>query len=91
MIQQDIDFVKKVLPTHYTIKESKKASSIHCQSSIGLRTKHGGDDDEHWALFFLAIKKHFGSRFQEVFHNTCAWHSDFTIFLKNPKPQTANK
>lgn len=40
------------------------------------------EDEEHWNYIFQAIKKHFGERFQEVFHNTCFCHVDFTIYLK---------
>ena len=60
----------------------------------GERTAKGGralfktltvtdaEDDEHWEYIFQAIKQHFGERFQEVFHNTCFCHVDFTIYLK---------
>lgn len=108
-IQTDIDFVKSVLPDHYTVKESKKQGSIHCKSPKGIvkppytvrvredvvegrnamnmyqyRTVIVSDaeDIEHWNYIFNAIKQHFGSRFQEVFHNTCTNHVDFTIYLK---------
>lgn len=36
-IQEDIQFVRAILPEHYTVKESKKAGSIHCKSAIGIR------------------------------------------------------
>jgi hypothetical protein len=44
------------------------------------------EDEEHWEYIFKAIKQHFGGRFQEVFHNTCFCHVDFTIYLKPHKP-----
>lgn len=41
------------------------------------------EDEEHWEYIFQAIKQHFGDRFQEVYHNTCFCHVDFTIYIKN--------
>lgn len=78
-LKQDIDFIKGVLPDHYQIKESKKPGLIHCKSLIGIP-----DDppDQRWRRIFNKIKAHFGNRFQEVFHNTCTNHIDFTIYLK---------
>jgi hypothetical protein len=49
------------------------------------------EDDEHWGYIFQAIKQHFGERFQEVFHNTCFCHVDFTIYLKPTAMNTDNK
>jgi hypothetical protein len=81
-IAQDIEFVKGLLPDHYEIKESKKAGSIHCKSEIGIRKGVDAEDEEKWNVIFTAIKTNFGERFQEVFHNTCFCHVDFTIYLK---------
>jgi hypothetical protein len=100
---EDIEFVKKILPEHYTVQESKRKGSVHCKSEIGIRkspytvypykeqperavTVTDAEDDEHWEYIFQAIKQHFGERFQEVFHNTCFCHVDFTIYLKPHKP-----
>jgi mannose-6-phosphate isomerase-like protein (cupin superfamily) len=95
-MKEDIQFVKNILPNHYSVQESKKKGSIHCKSEIGIRhspylnessgnmvTDH--EDEEHWAYILGAIKQHFNGRFQEVYHNTCFCHVDFTIYLK---PQT---
>ena len=71
-IVDDIAFVKSILPDHYKVSESKKLGSIHCKSSVGMA------DDR----FIYVIAHHFGERFQEVFHNTCTNHVDFTIYLK---------
>lgn len=40
------------------------------------------EDEEHWKYIFQALKQHFGGRFLEVFHNTCFYRVDFTIYLK---------
>ncbi len=40
------------------------------------------EDEEHWGYIFEAIKQHFGKRFQEVSHNTCHNHVDFTVYFK---------
>lgn len=82
-IAKDIDFVVKILPSHYVVKESKKVGSIHCESPKGIRLS-GRDieDEEMWNYIIKAIKQHFGERFQEVFHNVCFLHTDFTIYLK---------
>lgn len=98
-IQADLNFVRSILPKHYTVQESKKSGSIHCKSEIGIRKLpytvypysqepdrsvlvKDAEDEEHWEYIFQAIKQHFGERFQEVFHNTCFCHDDFTIYLK---------
>lgn len=81
-IESDIEFVKEFLPNHYEVSESKKSGSIHCKSAIGIIGSNGDEDEEHWGYIFSAIKNHFGDRFQEVFHNTCTNHVDFTIYLK---------
>jgi len=106
-IQEDIQFVKSILPNHYSVIESKTNGSIHCKSPIGIRKSpyinrvrekdndNGGlsykykditvtdaEDEEHWQFIFEAIKQRFSERFQEVYHNTCFCHVNFTIYLK---------
>lgn len=78
-IDNDISFVRAILPDHYEVKESKKRGSIHCKSETGIPDT---PKETHWNTVFGAIKSHFGDRFQEVFHNTCTNHVDFTIYLK---------
>lgn len=78
-IDNDISFVKAILPDHYVVKESSNPGSIYCKSETGIPEVKG---DLHWNTVFSAIKSHFGDRFQEVFHNTCTNHVDFTIYLK---------
>lgn len=90
-IEEDIQFVKSILPEHYNVQESKKKGSIHCKSPIGIRQRTDAEDDEHWGYVFQALKQHFGERFQEVFHNTCFCHVDFTIYLKVFNNQTPTK
>jgi hypothetical protein len=82
----DIEFVKKILPDSYTVKESNKPGSIHCVSKTGIINKNilfdDVEDEDHWEYIFKAIKQHFGERFQEVYHNVCFLHKNFTIYLK---------
>lgn len=80
-LTDDIDFVKSILPDHYTVQESKRKGSIHCVSEIGIRHKIDADDDEHWEYICMAIEKHFGDRLLEIGENTCFCHIDFTIYL----------
>ena len=81
-MQNDLQFVRSILPDHYTVQEGKKKGSIHCKSEIGIRHKIDAEDDEHWHYVFSAIKQKFGKRFQEVFHNVSFCHTDFIIYLK---------
>jgi hypothetical protein len=81
-IDRDIAAVERILPSYYIVDESAIRGSIHCVS----RLQRGIDDDERWDYTFKAIKQHFGDRFQEVFHNTCTNHIDFTIYLKPVNP-----
>lgn len=91
-INYDCAFIRGLLPKTYTVQESKKIGSVHCKSSTGIRKYpyinsagnliDDAEDDEKWSEIFEAIENHFGNRFQEVFHNTCAWHVDFTVYLK---------
>lgn len=81
-IDKDINFIKSILPNHYLVQESKTKGSIHCKSDVGIRHKIDADDDEHWSYIVKAIEKHFKERFQEIDHNTCFCHTDFTIYLK---------
>ncbi len=91
-IAQDIAYVKKLLPTHYTVSESETPGSVHCKSPLGIvKPPYSGEsgivddaeDPEHWSYIMQALKKNFGDRFQEVNHNVCSCHMDFTIYLKN--------
>lgn len=86
-LNDDIVFVKRLLPSHYSVTESNKKGSIHCKSSIGIRLSLSSDkeDDEMWSYIVRAIKQKFGERFSEIFHNTCFCHVDFTIYLKQSK------
>ena len=91
-MKKEIEFIKSLLPVHYGVVESNKKGSIHCVSAIGLRklpylSKSGrlitdDEDDESFDRFFKSVKQHFGDRFQEIDHNTCFCHVDFTIYLK---------
>lgn len=96
MIENDIEFLKRLLPFHYEIKESKKIGSVHCKSAIGIVQSPyvassgilitDAEDEKQWAYIFSRIETHFGNRFQEVFHNTCSNHIDFTVYLRAVTP-----
>jgi hypothetical protein len=80
-LDQDIAFVRSILPEHYNIRESSSFGSIYCKSRIGIR--NGEDEDqEHWNYIYNAIKEYFGKRLSEIFHQTCTYHLSFTIYLK---------
>jgi len=91
-VVEDIEFVRSILPESYKVSESAKLGSIHCVSPIGIRkhpyvTRSGrliedAEDKHEWGVFFIKIENHFGDRFQEVDHNVCYLHTDFTIYLK---------
>lgn len=84
MIQsEDVLFLKKVLPSHYSI-EIEKDNCIHCKSSIGIQD-NGKEDEEHWGYIFKAIKNHFKERFSEVYSHTCTYKLDFCVYIKRTK------
>lgn len=72
----DADFMETILPDHYKCKE--REHGVHCYSSEGIEER----DEEHWHYIMVAIKNHFKNRFQEVYHNVCTHHQDFTVYLK---------
>jgi len=76
--RDDKKLMERVLPAHYTCK--LRPHGVHCVSSEGIREDQGYDD--HWDLIVKAIKQNFGDRLQEIFHNTCTNHVDFTVYLK---------
>lgn len=94
-ILRDIQFIQKLLPSHYIVQESNKRGSVHCKSAIGIKLPpyqnkignwiNDAEDEEMWSYIMKAIKQHFGPRFQEVYHNTCFCHVDFTVHLKSDK------
>lgn len=71
----DISFLNDLLP-QYTI-ENRPVNGMYCTSKTGI-----SDATDEWLPIFQAIKKHFGTRFSEVFHTTCSDHLRFTIYLK---------
>lgn len=75
-LRNDLTFIGYIF-SNYEVKESKKAGSIHLKSTTGIQ------NEKLWDNLFIVIKNYFGDRFQEVFHNTCTYHVDFTIYLKS--------
>lgn len=76
--RDDLRFMERVLPAHYTCK--LRPHGVHCVSNEGIAEDQGKCD--HWDLIMKAIKQNFGDRLQEVHHNTCTNHVNFTVYLK---------
>jgi len=70
--------MEKILPNHYTITSGD--GWIRCKSRTGLRNNNDADDDEAWKYIFAAIKNKYKTM-KEVYHNTCAYYQDFTIYI----------
>lgn len=77
---EDIKFVRTVLPHHYDVSAAPDKKGITCKSKTeaGISERNGD-----WEIIFKAFKKYFGTRFSEVFHYTCSNHLRFIIFIKN--------
>ena len=71
-----VEFMRRVLPSHYTCEP--RTNGVHCHSPIGINE----NDPEHWEYVYLAIKQKFGEDFMEVFHQTCTNHVKFTVFIR---------
>ena len=65
--------ISNILPDHYTV--TPKNNRVHCKSVIGIK------NDNDWDKFFTSLKQNFGERFKEVFHNTCTYHVDFSVYI----------
>lgn len=70
--------MKDILPQHYIVTEGN--NWIRCKSRIGLRTNNDSDDEEAWFYTFSAIKNKYKT-LKEVYHNTCAYYQDFTVYI----------
>lgn len=73
----NVEIMKGILPSDYVCEERK--DGVHCYSSIGIEDR----TDSEWNGIFGQIKKQFGNKFSEVFHQTCARHKRFTVYLKS--------
>ena len=73
---KDVEIMQRILPTSYTCEE--RVDGVHCYSDIGI------DDSEWNGIHGILgqIKKSFGNRFSEVFHQTCADNKKFTVYFK---------
>ena len=70
----DVDIVRSILPFVYTVKETK--GGVNCESNtIGI-------SDEYWDQVMSDLVEVFGERFEEVFHQVCGGHMQFTVFLE---------
>jgi len=75
LMAEEAKTIKKLLPPHY--KCSPRENGVHCQSELGI-----DDDGQEWQEFMKQIRLRFKDRFMEVFHQTCARHVKFTVFLR---------
>lgn len=74
-IQEDIAFVKNVLPAHYTILKSTYGD-IRCLSDFGV------DSPTEWKRVMKVLEDHFGTKLHDIDHKTNFQHVDFMIHLK---------
>ena len=81
MSNLDIEFVKTLLPDHYTVVRDIGTNGIRCRSNIGLR-KGDIEDAYLWELFKTSILHRFEDEFLEIDHLICSFHTDFIIHLK---------
>lgn len=83
LLTEEAEFMEKILPEHYTITAREKY--VQCTSPTGIRKNIFGydeEDDEHWDFILNAIRQKYGARFQEVYHNTCTYHVNFSVYIK---------
>lgn len=78
-LKKDIETVKKILPSHYKVTASSKPYNVHCVSKKGISDA----DEKTFDRIMDQFRKSFGKRFQEVYHEVCTNHLDFTVYLKN--------
>ena len=81
-MNEETEFMKGILPTHYTCEP--RDNGVHCHSQIGIKDTFKASEapDDHWELIMKAIKQKFGGRFMEVFSQVSTRHSKFTVFIK---------
>ena len=90
-MKAETEWIKSILPDHYTCES--RENGVHCHSSIGINDDHMiGDDynpetDDQFGLIVKAIEQKYGDRFMEIYHQTCTYHSKFTVYLR-PKGET---
>lgn len=75
---EDVEFMQRILPDHYVCRATK--NGVHCKSPNGISEKN--KDEAFETMVMEPIRKHFGERFLEVFHQVCTAHLEFTVFLK---------
>lgn len=74
---EETKWMKKLLPEDYTCEP--RENGVHCYSNKGIADDKGYCD--HWDLIVKAIKQKFGDRFMEIFHQTCTYHTKFTVYI----------
>jgi hypothetical protein len=87
----DVPVVRRILTSSYTVRPSLETGAIRCTSRTGMRLPGDNDNDAMWEQAMSAFRRHFGPRLLEVDFNTCAFYSDFTIYLKASESATIEK
>lgn len=72
---QQTDFIRSILPDHYTVVNKQK--KIHCFSRIGI-----DENTNEWEEFKEKVRKFFGDSLSEFYHITCHNHVNFEIYIK---------
>lgn len=78
-------FVEDILPRYYEVNELL-TGIIRCISS----KDEGIEDDNEWEIFKSLTKNYFGDSFQEIHHDTCMNHIDFTVYYNYAKLHNYN-
>ncbi len=77
-----IKFIKNLLPSSYNVQYNALKTGIECISATGIKPDKDKEDAQHWQYIIDTIKRHFGIKFQEIYHTTNANHLNFTIYFK---------
>ena len=76
-INDAVDFITAVMPGHYSVEG--RNYGVFCQSKSGINEKN---NDFEFGEIMVSIRENFKDTFQEVYHQVCANHSSFSVFLK---------
>ncbi len=81
MLTEEANWIKGILPEHYTCEPREKG--VHCHSEIGIQDTFpaGTGGDDHWELIEKAIKQKYGDRFMEIFFQTHTRSQKFTVYI----------
>jgi hypothetical protein len=55
------------------------------QGIISCKSREGIESDAEWEKFMASVKEYFGAAFKEVYHSTCTYHLNFTVYYSYNK------